>query len=63
MPESVGERLVQKGFQPPEGNDVNHWQEVEEDDARSLSELTEWAFREIFGEEENFAVVKVASFE
>lgn len=62
LPESVSERLVQRGFQPPEADDENYWQEVEGDDARALAELTEWAFRQIFGEDGNFTV-KVGNFD
>ena len=56
MPESVNERLVKKGFQSLKKNNVFYWRVIEHGNARSLAELTEWAFREIFGEEENFPV-------
>ena len=38
------------------------WQTLEQDDARSLAALTEWAFREVFAEDRIFTA-KVADFE
>ena len=62
MPESIAKRLTDRGFQPPEGDDANYWQEFDHADARTLARLTEWAFREVFGEEEHFTA-KVEDFE
>ena len=63
MPGLVAERLLQRGFHAPDrDHDINYWQNHNETDPRSLAELTEWSFREIFGEDENFTG-KVANFE
>ena len=60
MPESVGRQLVQKGYTAPTAEgEVNYWQVFHRRDPRSEAALTEWAFREVFGEERNYNV-KVA---
>ena len=62
LPKSASEQLTLRGFHPPEAGDGNYWQKVEQSDAEVLAELTEWAFREIFGEEGKF-IASAAYFE
>ena len=66
LPESVIKLLAAKGFQPPqadsEGFGWNYSLEVNDEELGSLPELTEWAFREVYGEDGNYSV-KVAGFE
>ena len=57
IPDAVLQRLSESGFQPSDENDpleAHYWKRFEEFDAGSLSREAEWAFREIFGEEEDF---------
>lgn len=61
MSETVAARLTDRGFQPPEGDNINYWQEFDASDPKTLARLTEWAFQEIFGAGEEFTV-KVADF-
>ena len=64
MPDSINNLLSENGFQPPDSkHGPNHWQELSEFDPGSLSDMTEWAFNQIFGYlgDEDFAV-KVAEF-
>lgn len=60
LSEPTAGRLAEAGFQPPEIKGDNYWLDIDDFDARSLAVLTEWAFREIFGEDENFTA-KVAT--
>ena len=62
LTDSMEASLIQRGFRPPEGDRVNYWQEFDNVDAVTLSELTEWAFMEIFGETRRFTV-KVTDFD
>ncbi len=61
LPQSTVNQLSEAGFQPPDAEGVNYWLEIDEFDAGSLAVLTEWAFLEIFGEDENFTA-KVANY-
>ena len=62
MPESVGRQLVQKGYRAPTGSELNYWQEFHQRDPKKEAALTEWAFREVFGEDRNLNA-KVADFD
>ncbi|MDA0734700.1 MAG: hypothetical protein O2860_08965 [Chloroflexi bacterium] len=66
LPDPVKERLAEKGFHPPRhevvgevsavSSDNNYWQELDKPDTKSIAEITEWAFRDVFGETEDFTV-------
>ena len=61
LPQSTASRLSGAGFQPPDAEGINYWLEIDDFDAGSLAVLTEWAFLEILGEDENFTA-KVATY-
>ena len=55
LPKSVTERLVERGFRPPDrDHEYNYWQQIDEPDPRTLASLAEWLFRDIIDEDENF---------
>ena len=54
---SVENRLVHYGYQRPDGVDrPNYFQYWNDPDPRHLADLTEWVFREIYNEHEDFEV-------
>ena len=61
IPESAARRLIGKGFNRPEGRLVNYWQDFDQSSLRSLAQITEWVFREVFGENHRFTM-RVSDF-
>ena len=60
LPESAAERLLEKGFHPPDSDhEYNYWQEFDIADSSKLAALAESVFREILGEDENFTAERV----
>ena len=56
IPDSAAGRLIGRGFKRPEGRFVNYWQDFDQTRAHSLAQITEWAFREVFGERLGFTL-------
>ena len=56
-------RLIGKGFKPPERGFVNYWQDFDQARPRSLAQITEWAFREVFGEHVGFHLISQLAIE
>lgn len=62
MPDSVGEKLSALGFQPPDGkNNPNHWHDFVKFNPRALAGLADWAFKEIFSENDDYTVKGMGS--
>ena len=61
IPDSAAGRLIGHGFKRPQRGFVNYWQDFDQTRARSLAQITEWAFREVFGERLGFTL-QVSSF-
>ena len=61
LPESAVGRLTGKGFERPERAFANYWQNFDQTRPGSLAQITEWAFREVFGERAGFTL-RVSNF-
>jgi DNA-binding beta-propeller fold protein YncE len=62
IPDSVGKKLSAIGFQPPDRkHGPNHWHEFAKFNPRALAGLADWAFKEIFGENEGYTVRAMGS--
>ena len=62
IPARAEERLAGRDFNAPDRGHANFWQDVGQFRSRSLSSVTEWAFRDVFAEPADFRL-SVSAFE
>ena len=62
IPARAEERLAGRDFNAPDREHGNFWQDIDQFRSRSLSSVTEWAFRDVFAEPADFRL-SVSQFE